>query len=66
MMKSIKKEFTHIINLHIKEIKRYEKELKNSRFAFAHFGIKLNLWRMKRSLKHYQFKLNKYREDGYV
>ena len=42
MSKSIKKEFEDIINIHIKEIKRYEKELKNSRFAFAHFGIKLN------------------------
>tara|TARA_R110002051_G_scaffold304144_1_gene373333 strand:- start:160 stop:354 length:195 start_codon:yes stop_codon:yes gene_type:complete len=63
---TLKKEMEEIINLHIKQIKRYEKELKNSRLKFAHVGIRLNLWRMKRSLKHYQFKLNKYRNDGYV
>lgn len=63
---TIETEMKEIINLHVKEIKRYKRELKNSRFAFAHFGIRLNLWRMERSLKHYQFKLNKYRQDGYV
>jgi hypothetical protein len=65
-MTTIEENFLEIISMCKKEIKRYEKELKNKRFKFAHFGIRLNLYRMKRSLKHYQDKLNEYRKQGRV
>ena len=64
--KAIKEDFEEIIKLIKQSIRRYEKELKDSRFAWIHFGIRLNLWRMKRSLQHYEDKLNEYRRQGRV
>lgn len=64
--KAVKEDFEEIIKLHKTTIRRYEKELKDSRFAWFHFGIRLNLWRMKRSLQHYEDKLNEYRRKGLV
>ena len=65
-MTTVEENFLEIISMHKQQIKRYQKELKNKRFKFAHWGIKLNLWRMKRSLKHYEDKLNEYRKQGKV
>jgi hypothetical protein len=66
MTKSIEEDFKEIIKIHNKSIRTYQKELSNKKFKFAHWGIRLNLWRTKRSLRHYEDKLNEYRRSGYV
>ncbi len=60
--KELTLEFERYIKVVKNDIKRLEKELKDSRFRFFRIGIKFNLRNRKRQLIHYERKLADYRK----